>query len=211
MPVVPGWAGCSSSSMTILPAGAEDTTPDPINGGYSVAWNTTTVTNDTHTVTATARDAAGNITTSTVSVTVDNSPPTTVPFTVASIPANSYPTAVAFSGDYAFVYGGDVIWTIDTRTNEITYWTAFYNEPADGSGRHSAIRIRARLHVNSRCGQQDQRRRPAPSTFPPVTLADISFTAVLKELAISPDGTRLLRTTYLLWVALNTFCPSLRQ
>ena len=109
--------------------GTEDTTPNP----YSVSWNTTTVANGTHTLTAVARDAAGNTTTSTVNVTVDNETPTDVPFTVTSIPVNSYPTAVAFSGDYAFVYGGDVIWTIDTRANEITDWTAFYNEPAEVS------------------------------------------------------------------------------
>ena len=51
--------------------GAEDTTAP-----YSVSWNTTTATNGTHTLTAIARDAAGNTTTSTsVSVTVDNATP----------------------------------------------------------------------------------------------------------------------------------------
>ena len=51
------------------PLGAEDTTPDP----YSVAWNTATVTNGTHTLTAIARDAAGNTTTSApVNVTVES-------------------------------------------------------------------------------------------------------------------------------------------
>ena len=40
---------------------------------YGVSWNTTTATNGTHTLTARARDAAGNTTTSTtVTVTVDN-------------------------------------------------------------------------------------------------------------------------------------------
>ncbi|MDO8742560.1 MAG: Ig-like domain-containing protein, partial [bacterium] len=58
--------------------GTEDTTTP-----YSITWNTTSATNGTHTLTATARDAAGNTTTSTgVSVTVSNvlsdtSPPTT--------------------------------------------------------------------------------------------------------------------------------------
>ena len=41
-----------------------------------VSWNTTTVPNGTHTLTAQARDAAGNIATSTVTVTVDNTAPT---------------------------------------------------------------------------------------------------------------------------------------
>ena len=52
--------------------GAEDT-----SSPYGVSWNTTTVANGTHTLTAVARDAAGNTTTSTpVTVTVDNAAPT---------------------------------------------------------------------------------------------------------------------------------------
>src|SRR5439155_5437895 len=44
---------------------------------YAVSWNTTTATDAVHTLTAVARDAAGNTATSAaVSVTVDNAPPT---------------------------------------------------------------------------------------------------------------------------------------
>ena len=51
--------------------GAEDTTAP-----YSVSWSTTTATNGPHTLTARARDAAGNATTSSaVSVTVSNPTP----------------------------------------------------------------------------------------------------------------------------------------
>ena len=42
---------------------------------YSLSWNTTTTANGVHTVSATARDAAGNSTTSSITVTVDNQPP----------------------------------------------------------------------------------------------------------------------------------------
>jgi Bacterial Ig domain len=50
------------------PLGAEDTTAP-----YEFAWDTTALTNGAHTLTATARDAAGHTTTSTaVSVTVTN-------------------------------------------------------------------------------------------------------------------------------------------
>jgi hypothetical protein len=102
---------------------------------YSTSWNTTTVTNGVHTVKAVASDAAGNTTTSTINVTVANEA-STIPVSVIAIPVNTYPTAVAVSGDSAYVYGGDVIWTIDTRTNTVTDWTAIYNEPpvttADG-------------------------------------------------------------------------------
>lgn len=50
--------------------GSED-----IASPYSVSWNTTTIANGSHTLTATARDAAGNtMTSSAVAVTVDNVP-----------------------------------------------------------------------------------------------------------------------------------------
>ncbi|PYS31238.1 MAG: hypothetical protein DMG11_02020 [Acidobacteria bacterium] len=52
--------------------GAEDTTSP-----YSVSWNTTTASNGSHTLTAVARDAAGNQATSaSVTVTVSNAAPT---------------------------------------------------------------------------------------------------------------------------------------
>src|SRR5207245_3317331 len=42
---------------------------------YAISWNTTGATNGSHTLTAIARDAAGNTATSSaVSVTVDNAP-----------------------------------------------------------------------------------------------------------------------------------------
>src|SRR4029077_8357589 len=48
--------------------GAEDTT-----GPYSIVWNSTTVSNGSHTLSAIARDAAGNTATATaVAVTVSN-------------------------------------------------------------------------------------------------------------------------------------------
>ena len=51
--------------------GAHDTTSP-----YGVTWDTTTLTNGTHSLTAVARDAAGNTTTSAaVAVTVSNGPP----------------------------------------------------------------------------------------------------------------------------------------
>jgi hypothetical protein len=57
---------------------------------YSVSWNTTTAGNGTHTLSAVARDAAGNTTTSaTVTVTVNNAAPDTTPPTVSiTAPAN---------------------------------------------------------------------------------------------------------------------------
>jgi hypothetical protein len=68
------------------PRGAEDTAAP-----YSVAWDTSTVANGSHSVTARARDAAGNIATSTAAtVTVSNGPPpdTTPPTVTITSPAN---------------------------------------------------------------------------------------------------------------------------
>src|SRR5467141_1487392 len=63
-------------------AGAEDTTSP-----YSVSWNTTTASNASHTLTAVARDAAGNRTTSApVTVTVFND--TTAPTVSITSPAS---------------------------------------------------------------------------------------------------------------------------
>jgi hypothetical protein len=51
---------------------------------YTVSWNTSTATNGSHTLTAIARDGAGNSTTSaSITVTVDNTPPDTTPPTVS--------------------------------------------------------------------------------------------------------------------------------
>ncbi|MFA5809987.1 MAG: Ig-like domain-containing protein, partial [Thermoleophilia bacterium] len=69
--------------------GAEDTTAP-----YSISWDTATATNGLHTLTARARDAAGNQTTSTaVAVTVSNVPDTTPP----SVPTGLSATAVSSS------------------------------------------------------------------------------------------------------------------
>lgn len=57
--------------------GAEDTASP-----YSVSWDTTTASNGSHTVSAIARDAAGNKSTASVTVTVSNSPP---PATTAGV------------------------------------------------------------------------------------------------------------------------------
>ena len=65
--------------------GTEDTASP-----YTKTWNTTTASNGSHTVTAVARDAAGNTTTATaVTVTVNNTAPDTTPPTASmTAPAN---------------------------------------------------------------------------------------------------------------------------
>jgi hypothetical protein len=65
--------------------GAEDT-----SAPYSVTWNTASVSNGPHSLTAIARDAAGNVTTSAaVTVTVDNFVDATPPSVSMTSPANN--------------------------------------------------------------------------------------------------------------------------
>src|SRR5207244_2330214 len=57
---------------------------------YAISWNTTGATNGSHTLTAIARDAAGNTATSSaVSVTVDNAPPVISAVSSASVGSSS--------------------------------------------------------------------------------------------------------------------------
>jgi hypothetical protein len=63
--------------------GAEDTTSP-----YGINWNTALATNDIHTITARARDAAGNVSTSTISVTVNNPIDTTAPSVSVTSPTD---------------------------------------------------------------------------------------------------------------------------
>ncbi len=50
---------------------------------YSCSWNTTTVANGAHTLSATAKDAAGNTGSASITVTVSNQPPDTTPPSIA--------------------------------------------------------------------------------------------------------------------------------
>ncbi len=75
--------------------GAED-----ISASYSVPWNTAAAGNGSHTLTATARDAAGNTATSaSVTVNVSNAPPpeTTAPTVAITAPANGATVAGAIN------------------------------------------------------------------------------------------------------------------
>ncbi len=62
------------------PLGAEDT-----SSPYSISWNTTTVANGSHTLTATARDTAGQVASSSITVNVGNGGPVVGPVTWTSL------------------------------------------------------------------------------------------------------------------------------
>jgi len=115
--------------------GVEDTASP-----YSVSWNTTTVGDGSHTLTAVARDAAGNTTTSSaVTVTVDNTPPTV---TIDQAAGQADPTSaspinftVVFSEAVSGFAAADV--TISgtaggTKTVAVTGGPATYNVAVSG-------------------------------------------------------------------------------
>jgi len=86
--------------------------PEDTSAPYAVAWDTTTATNGSHTLTAIARDAAGNRTTSApVTVTVSNS--STTPQCSTSLDA--FPGSTTFNNTVR-----TQMWFIDT-----TWWGVF--------------------------------------------------------------------------------------
>ncbi len=96
------------------PLGAEDTTSP-----YSVSWNTTTVTNGSHTLTAVARDAAGNTTTSApVTVTVANT--AQIPVAITAIAVGTSPTDAVVSGNKVYVSSSEGVFVIDKTTKQVT-------------------------------------------------------------------------------------------
>jgi chitodextrinase len=136
--------------------GAEDTTSP-----YSVSWTTTTATNGSHTLTAVARDAAGNATTSSgVAVTVDNSGPTvtlTAPASGATVSATVTVSATAsdssgvvgvqFQLDGATLGTEDttnpysVSWNTTTATNGAHTLTAVARDAAGNTSTSSGVSV----------------------------------------------------------------------
>lgn len=109
---------------------------------FSFSWDSTTATNATHTLTATASDAAGNTATATISVIVNNvadggSPPTvsiTSPANLATVSGNVSVT-VSVSGDVVAVelYVDGVLKATSKRAPFTTKW----NTRGVASGNHT--------------------------------------------------------------------------
>ncbi|TMQ28485.1 MAG: hypothetical protein E6K82_00135 [Candidatus Rokuibacteriota bacterium] len=138
------------------PIGAELT-----SAPYSVAWDTTSVADGSHTLTAVARDAAGNTTTSAaVAVTVDKTPPTvaiTAPAANASVSATVTVTASASDTDgvlgVQFQLDGinlgaeataapySVSWDTTTATDGSHALTAVARDPAGNTATSTAVSV----------------------------------------------------------------------
>ncbi|MEK6984683.1 MAG: Ig-like domain-containing protein [Nanoarchaeota archaeon] len=140
--------------------GAED-----INSPYSVIWNTTSTSNGLHTLTAAARDAAGNTNTSAISVIVSNAiSDTTQPSVSISTPAqgaiiNGTVTVSATATDNVGVVGVQfkldganlgneslsspysVSWNTISTTNGLHSLTAAARDAAGNSNTSTAISV----------------------------------------------------------------------
>ncbi|MBI2946817.1 MAG: right-handed parallel beta-helix repeat-containing protein [Verrucomicrobia bacterium] len=137
--------------------GAEDT-----SSPYSITWNTTTASNGSHTLTAVARDAAGNTTTSAgVTVTVDNSAPTasiTAPANGATVSGASVAVSASASDNVGVVgvqfkldganLGAEdttspysISWNTTTASNGSHTLTAVARDAAGNSTTSSAITV----------------------------------------------------------------------
>ena len=111
---------------------------DATTADYSVSWDTTTVPNGSYTLTALARDAAGNTTTSApVTVTVANADTFTTPIAVGSAPST-----VVVSGTKVYVLnaGDHTVSVIDSNTKEVignpipvAYWSDNMVATPDGT------------------------------------------------------------------------------
>ncbi|MCP3137603.1 apiosidase-like domain-containing protein [Pyxidicoccus xibeiensis] len=96
------------SSVTFLvdgvPLGSADTSPP-----YAMSWNTTAAVNDTHTLTAVARDGAGNTTTTTGTQVLVNNVAATSPYPLKRIAGLRY---LVGQDNQPFLLHGDSAWSL---------------------------------------------------------------------------------------------------
>ena len=171
--------------------GAEDTASP-----YSTTWNTTTATNGSHTLTAVARDAAGNTTTSTsVTVTVSNSTPDLTPPTVAVTAPTAGSTVsgsqsvTATAADNVGVVGvqfkldGANLGAEDTASPYSVSW----NTATSANGSHTLTAVARDAAANSATSASVTItvNNPLPDTTPP----DINLTAPSEGATVKDTAT----------------------
>src|SRR5258705_182340 len=129
--------------------GAEDTTAP-----YSVSWNTTTTGNGSHTLSAVARDAAGNVSpVSAVTVTVNNAPPPPPPDTRSEerrvATAGRSPTAPYHSRETASASDNDRVVGVQFRQDcanpgaedTTATYSVSWNTTTTGDGSHTLTAV----------------------------------------------------------------------
>ncbi|WP_231976710.1 Ig-like domain-containing protein, partial [Mycobacterium sp. E740] len=182
------------------PVGAEDTA-----GPYSASWDTTAVADGAHTLTARARDAAGNTTTSSVTVTVANVD-TSAPSVSIGAPANGATVSgtvslSAVASDNKGVAGVQFLVDDAPLGAEDTAgpYSASWDTTAVADGTHT-LTARARDAAgNTTTSSVTVTVANADSTAPTVTvIGNITLRGWItgKPPLMTPDGTRVLITTY---------------
>jgi YVTN family beta-propeller protein len=175
--------------------GAEDT-----GSPYSASWNTATVANGTHTVTARARDAAGNTTTSApVSVTVTNTPTNYVvnPVTVGTGPSG---VAVANGFTYVINYDSNDVTVINTATNEFVGNIAVGRGPLSVAASEDSTRVYLSNSLDNSVSVIDATTNTVVDTIQIVVPSGyidnpeagrLVYDNKVTELAVNREGTRL--------------------
>ncbi len=114
---------------------------DNTDSTYSVDWNTTGVIDATYSLTAVAIDEAGNsLTSSVVSVTIDNTPPTIITYTIDNAAFSPNDDAVKDTANIDLLFSETVDYNIKIKSGETTVksWTGTALNPNpknwDGTG-----------------------------------------------------------------------------
>ncbi|WP_447964970.1 Ig-like domain-containing protein [Nitrospira sp. Ecomares 2.1] len=151
--------------------GAEDTT-----NPYSTSWNTTTVPNGSYTLTAIARDAAGNTTTSASrTVTVSNASPPPAPppsstlnisnLAVSSGKAYVVPTSGLQAGNTVYIDRTYTFTTVPTAVQGATYIQTANNDKAATNGTFLSFTVNQPVSVYVAHGDRITSKPSWLSTF----------------------------------------------
>jgi hypothetical protein len=164
--------------------GSADTTAP-----YSASWNTTSLSNGNHTLTAVATDGAGNTTTSTgVTVNVDNGSPPTVSITAPAVGATVSGNAVSITANAAddrgvasvqFKVDGANLGAADTSSPYSATWNALTATP----GQHTLTAVATDTDGNTTTSSPvnvnvDNGSPPTVSITAPAAGATVSGSAV---------------------------------
>ena len=149
---------------------------------YSASWNTTAVTNGAHTIKAVARDAAGNTTTSTRTVTVDNAKP------VVSLsapggggPVSGTVTLSATASDNVGVT--DVRFSVDNTalaTDATSPYSASWNTTGVSNGIHTLSAV-----ARDAAGNTTTSTRSVTVANPDITAPSVSLTGLANGATVS--------------------------
>jgi len=167
--------------------------PEDVTAPYSVSWNSATASNGSHVLTARARDAAGNSTTSAgINVVVDNSPPT-VNITAPSGTINGTVDITASASDNNNVVGVQFLLDgINLGAEDVTAPYSFnWNTLTVADGNHT-LTARARDTAGNTNTSSPVvvkvMNHPPDTEFPTVSITSPSAGEVLGTINVTADA-----------------------